>query len=148
LKTYAKILNIPFEVVYSMEDFKKAKELFTHYDLVLIDSAGRNFRNSLYIEELRKIIDFDDEVETYLVLSLTSKYKDMEAIFEQFSLIPIQKVIFTKKDETLYYGSMLNFVMKFRIGVAYITNGQNVPDDMIEAGHEDLVNSIIEVEDI
>lgn len=144
LRTYAKILNIPLEVVYSVDDFKKAKELFADYDLVLVDSAGRNFRNKLYVEELKKVIDFNDEVETFLVLSLTSKYRDMEAIFEQFSLIDIRKLIFTKKDETSYYGAMLNMVSKYRIGVAYITTGQNVPDDIIEGSSERMIEMIVE----
>lgn len=145
LKTYAKILNIPLEVAYSIDDFKKAKEQFAHYDLVLVDSAGRNFRNPLYVEELHKVIDFTDEVETYLVLALTSKYRDMEDIFKQFSLIHIDKVIFTKKDETSFYGTMLTFVEKNRVGVAYITNGQNVPDDIMEGSPKELVNSILGV---
>lgn len=144
LKTYSKILNIPFEVAYSIEDFRKAKEQFSSYDLVLVDSAGRNFRNSLYVEEIRKIIDFNDEMETYLVLALTSKYKDMKSIFEQFSLISIQKLIFTKKDETSYYGAMLNMMHDFHVGVAYITTGQNVPDDIVEADSDTIINAILE----
>ncbi|MEB1810106.1 MAG: flagellar biosynthesis protein FlhF [Bacillaceae bacterium] len=145
LKTYAKILNIPLEVAYSIDDFKKAKEQFAHYDLVLVDSAGRNFRNPLYVEELHKVIDFTDEVETYLVLALTSKYRDMEDIYKQFSLIPIDKVIFTKMDETSFYGTMLTFVEKNKVGVAYITHGQNVPDDIMEGSSKEIVNSILEV---
>ncbi|WP_209122368.1 flagellar biosynthesis protein FlhF [Alkalihalobacillus sp. BA299] len=145
LKTYAKILNIPLEVAYSIEDFKKAKDQFSKYDLVLVDSAGRNFRNPLYVEELQNVIDFTDEVETYLVLALTSKYRDMEAIYEKFSLIHIDKVIFTKKDETSYYGSMLTFVQKNKVGIAYITDGQNVPDDITEGSGQAIVNSIVEV---
>ncbi len=145
LKTYAKILNIPIEVVYSIEDFKKAKDQFSHYDLVLVDSAGRNFRNPLYVEELNKVIDFTLQGETFLVLSLTSKYRDMEAIFKQFSLIKVDKVIFTKMDETSYYGAMLTFVEKNKIGVAYITNGQNVPDDIMEGSAKEIIYSILEV---
>ncbi|WP_078554650.1 flagellar biosynthesis protein FlhF [Bacillus alkalicellulosilyticus] len=144
LKTYSKILNIPLEVAYSIEDFKKAKEQFANYDLVLVDSAGRNFRNPLYIEELKKVIDFNDEVETYLVLALTSKFKDMKAIYEQFQLITIEKLIFTKMDETSYYGAMLNMILQYGVGVAYITTGQNVPDDIIEATDSTVINAVLE----
>ncbi|MFB5660547.1 flagellar biosynthesis protein FlhF [Alteribacillus sp. HJP-4] len=131
LKTYARILDIPLEVAYSIEDFKQAKEKFINVDLILVDSAGRNFLNRLYVEELRKVIDFDDDMETYLVLSLTSKYQDMKKIFEQFSMMPIDRFIFTKKDETSYYGAMINMISEGNTGIAYVTNGQNVPDDMI-----------------
>lgn len=146
LKTYAKILNVPIEIAYSVEDFKKAKDKLSGFDLVLIDSAGRNFLNELYIDELKKVIDFDEEMETYLVLSLTSKYRDMATIYEQFSRININKVIFTKKDETFSRGAMLNLVHEYNVGVSYITNGQSVPDDILEGSAEEIVNSIIEVE--
>ncbi|RXI97991.1 flagellar biosynthesis protein FlhF [Anaerobacillus alkaliphilus] len=146
LKTYAKILNVPVEVAYSVEDFKKAKEKLANYDLVLVDSAGRNFLNQLYIDELKKVIDFDEEMETYLVLSLASKYRDMATIYEQFSKININKVIFTKKDETFSRGAMINLVYEYGVGVSYITNGQSVPDDIVEGSIEEIVNSLIEVE--
>lgn len=143
LKTYAKILNIPLEVAYSIDDFKKAKEQFASYDLVLVDSAGRNFLNHLYVEELKKVIDFDEEMETFLVLALTSKYRDMEKIYEQFSNIRIDKLIFTKQDETSTYGSMLNMLVKQNKSIAYITTGQNVPDDIVVASAKEITNTIL-----
>lgn len=146
LKTYAKILNVPVEVAYSIDDFRVAKEKLQKYDLVLIDSAGRNFLNQLYIDELKKIIDFDEEMETYLVLSLTSKYRDMAIIYEQFSNLNLNKVIFTKKDETYSRGSMINLITEYHVGVAYITNGQSVPDDIVEGSIEEVINSIFEVD--
>ncbi|MDF2945994.1 MAG: flagellar biosynthesis protein FlhF [Bacillales bacterium] len=144
LKTYAKILGVPIEVCYNLEDFKAAKEKFNEYDLVFIDTAGRNFRNKEYVEELTKIIDYSEEVETYLVLAVTSKYLDMVDIYNQFSIIPINKLIFTKVDETRFYGSILNLIINSSIGIGYITNGQNVPDDIIESTPLTIVNLIIE----
>ncbi|MBP2240145.1 flagellar biosynthesis protein FlhF [Cytobacillus eiseniae] len=146
LKTYAKILNIPLEVCYTIEEFKKATEAFMDYDLVLIDTAGRNFRNKQYVEDLKKVIDFDKDIETLLVLSLTAKQRDMEDIYEQFSAIGIDKFIFTKADETSTYGAMYNMINKYNKGVAYMTNGQNVPDDMIAANPHALAKTIIGVE--
>lgn len=143
LKTYAKILNVPIEVAYNLEDFQKAIERFSHYDLVFIDTAGRNFRNADYIRDLQNIIDFSVEMETYLVLSLTSKQKDMEDIYRQFSMIPIKQVIFTKADETSTYGAMVNFTIKNEMGVAYVTNGQNVPDDIEMANPQLLVKMVL-----
>ena len=144
LKTYATILNIPIEVAYNLEDFQKATEKFSHYDLVFIDTAGRNFRNKEYVKELRNIIDFEQELETYLVLALTSKQRDMEAIVKQFSLIPITHFIFTKMDETASLGSMFNMAAAHNVSVAYVTNGQNVPDDIVKTTSAVLVQSILE----
>ncbi|MFB4162684.1 flagellar biosynthesis protein FlhF [Alteribacillus sp. JSM 102045] len=144
LKTYAKILDVPIEVAYSLDDFQTAKERFRDKDFILVDSAGRNFRNPAYVKELRKLIDFDEDMSTYLVLALTSKYKDMKHIYEQFSLIPIDKFIFTKKDETSYVGAMVNMMAETHKGAAYITHGQSVPDDMEAAEPEKITDWIVE----
>ena len=144
LKTYAKILNVPIEVAYNTEDFQKAIEKFSHYDIVFIDTAGRNFRNKEYVEDLQKMISFDEEMETYLVLSLTSKQRDMEEILRQFSLIPISSFIFTKMDETASFGAVYNMMASFQMNTAYITNGQNVPDDIVKMSSSTIVQTILE----
>jgi flagellar biosynthesis protein FlhF len=146
LKTYAKILGVPLEVCYTIEDFRLAKEKFSQYDIVFIDTSGRNYTNKKYVEDLQKLIDFDEEMDTYLVLSLTSKFADMENIYRQFSLININKFIFTKADETSTFGSMVNLMVNHQIGAAYVTNGQNVPDDIVEATPEFIVNTLLGVE--
>ncbi|MFG6118271.1 flagellar biosynthesis protein FlhF [Thalassobacillus sp. B23F22_16] len=130
LKTYAELLNVPIEVAYSTEDYMAAREQFAAYDLVLIDTAGRNFRDAQYIKELKELIDFGVNMETYLVLSLTSRYRDMQVIYDQFHEVPIHKLIFTKADETSTFGSAFNMLYHNKVGAAYITDGQNVPDDI------------------
>lgn len=144
LKTYAKLLNIPVEVAYNADDFQEAKEKFRAYDLILVDSAGRNFRDRRFVLELKEVIDFDEEMETMLVLALTSKYTDIKKIIEQFQELPLQQVIFTKKDETASFGAMLNVMFEFGLGVAYITDGQNVPDDLIDVTEDYIVQSLFE----
>lgn len=142
LKTYAKILCVPLEVCYTIEDFQHALEKFNKYDVVFIDTAGRNFRNKQYVEDLQEMIQFDDQMETFLVLSLTSKLKDMEEIYEQFSMVDIQKLIFTKVDETANYGAIVNMIEKYNVGVAYLTNGQDVPDDIFAVNPDVIMNTI------
>jgi flagellar biosynthesis protein FlhF len=86
-------------------------------------------------------------METLLVLSLTSKQSDMEEIFKQFSSsIDIKQFIFTKLDETATYGAMYNMIDKYQIGVAYLTNGQDVPDDKISASAEVISKLVLEDE--
>lgn len=143
LKTYAKILNVPIEVCYNINDFKQAVEKFTAFDHVFIDTAGRNFRNKKYIEDLKKTIDFHTDMERYLVFSLTAKEEDLETIYQQFSNLPIDKFIFTKLDETSRCGSLLNLSYKYHTPIAYITTGQDVPDDIIVATHDTIINQIV-----
>ncbi|MFS8630505.1 MAG: flagellar biosynthesis protein FlhF, partial [Bacillales bacterium] len=146
IKTYAELLQIPIEVVYEKEDFQKAVVQFADYDYIFIDTAGRNYREKKYIDDLNNLIHFSNDMETFLVLSLTSKMSDMKVIYEQFSKIAISKFIFTKMDETSNIGPMYNMIAKYQKGVAYITNGQSVPDDIMTASAEGIVKSILEVE--
>lgn len=146
LKTYANILNVSVEVCYNSEDFQLATQKYASYDLVFIDTAGRNFRNAKYVEDLKNMIDFNQDIETYLVLSLTSKQIDIEEIIKQFSGIHIDKFIFTKADETATYGLMYNIIHRENKGVAYITNGQDVPDDLVMVTPETIVDLIVGAE--
>ncbi|MDQ0270211.1 flagellar biosynthesis protein FlhF [Cytobacillus purgationiresistens] len=144
LKTYAKILDVPLEVCYSSEDFKQAIAAFSHYDAVFIDTAGRNFRNEQYVIELNEMLGMSDELETFLVLALTAKQTDMKDICNQFSAMDIDRFIFTKIDETSSTGSLYNLVLSNKKGIAYITNGQDVPDDLIVGSAEELLNVVME----
>lgn len=147
LKTYANILNVPLEVCYNLKDFELAAKKLETCDVILIDTAGRNFRNKQYVEDLKKVVDYKREMETLLVLSLTAKQEDMEEIYRQFSTIDIDRFVFTKMDETSTYGSMVNLIVKYQKGVAYLTTGQNVPDDMLAATSLEIVNRIIGVDE-
>ncbi|MBM7598577.1 flagellar biosynthesis protein FlhF [Virgibacillus halotolerans] len=133
LKTYAQILDVPMEVVYTNEDYQDAIQQFAEYDLILVDTAGRNFRDAQYVAELEKGLGTGQEHATYLVLSLTAKPKDLTEIYQQFYHVPIKGLIFTKVDETRQYGSMINIVLDNQIGISYLTNGQDVPDDLSHA---------------
>ena len=140
LKTYANLLQAPIEIVYNSNDYKNAIEKLSHLDLVFIDTAGRNYKEEKYVDDLKQMINFDEEVESFLVLSLTSKEKDMERIIEQFKDISIDKFIFTKIDETNTIGTMYNLMIKYNKGLAYYTDGQEVPEDIKEANLNNLLD--------
>ncbi|MGE8204064.1 flagellar biosynthesis protein FlhF [Heyndrickxia sp. NPDC080065] len=142
LKTYANLLNVPVEVVYKLEDFQKAIKKFDDFDHIFIDTAGRNYREIKYIEELQKLIDFKQNIETYLTLSMTMKENDLEEIIKNFESISINKFIFTKLDETTTYGTIINLVKHWKKGVAYLTYGQDVPDDLDEGSPTIIVEHL------
>lgn len=143
LKTYANLLQAPVEVVYNREDFEAAMQTFEDFDCIFVDTAGRNYKDGQYIEDLQEIIPFNETMENYLVLSATSKGKDMRQIIEQFQRIAIKKLIFTKMDESDAVGEMINLMIDYQMGVAYITNGQEVPEDLEEAQQSFFVDHLL-----
>jgi flagellar biosynthesis protein FlhF len=130
LRTYATILNVPLEVVFSPSEVSRAFRQLKEKDLVFMDTAGRNFRNELYVSEVNSLLQSGNESETYLVLSLTGKFSDMSAVAEQFSVYGVERVLFTKQDETNAYGAILNLALEKGLKPTYVAYGQTVPDDI------------------
>lgn len=144
LKTYATILNIPLEVVCSPQDLSKAFQQLEDRDIIFMDTAGRNYRNEMYVSELNALLQSRGKSETFLVLSLTTKYKDMKVITNNFTKFRLDKVLFTKMDETDSYGSILNLVNDFNLQLSYIANGQSVPDDIMEVNEQQIADLLVE----
>jgi flagellar biosynthesis protein FlhF len=143
LKTYGNILNVPLEVVFSPQELSKAFHQLEDRDIIFMDTAGRNFRNQMYVSELNSLLATRGNSETFLVLSLTAKYKDMQEITRNFAKFHLDKVLFTKKDETHSYGTIVNLLYDFPIKLSYVTNGQNVPDDISEASTDRILDLIL-----
>ncbi|MBY3618665.1 flagellar biosynthesis protein FlhF [Acinetobacter sp. CUI P1] len=143
LRTYASILNVPLEVVQSPGDLQRALFRLESCDLVIMDTAGRNYRNDMLVAELQSLLAKELRSETYLVLSLTSKSRDMKLIAEHFGRYKLDKVIFTKLDETGSYGPLFNVLNDFPLTLSYMTNGQNVPDDLLMASKEQLSEMLL-----
>lgn len=132
LRTYASILNVPLEVVQSPGDTQRAISRLEHCDLIFMDTAGRNYRNELLVSELQSLLAPVENSETFLVMSMTAKSMDMVQITEHFSKYGLDKIIFTKMDETGTCGPLFNLLHRFPLKLAYVANGQNVPDDLLK----------------
>lgn len=131
LKTYADILNLPFRVVISIKDMEAAIDSMKDCDVILIDTTGRSSKNSMQISELRAFVEKADPSSVHLVISCTTKEKDIVAITEGFRELNYNNVIITKLDETTTYGSILNILEYARKPLSFVTTGQNVPDDLM-----------------
>ncbi|QGG48188.1 flagellar biosynthesis protein FlhF [Heliorestis convoluta] len=130
LKTFGEIIGVPVDVVFTPDALDAAILRHRDKDLLLIDTAGRSYKNDEQIEELKGFADAYPHSKVMLVLSLATKYADLEKIIERFSFLNIDRYLFTKLDETNHYGSILNILHKTKKPVSYVTTGQNVPDDM------------------
>ena len=147
LRTYADILNVPFRIIYELDDLDSALDEFVDYDYILVDTAGHSPKNDEQIESQRRFIDMaaeDFNVQVYLVLSVTTKYRDLINIVDKYSYANDYRLIFTKLDETTALGNMLNLKLYTGADVSYITNGQDVPDDISEFNAQKIVRSLLE----
>lgn len=145
LRSYATILNIPLRVIYSEAEMQEAMEDFKDYDIVLIDTAGRSHKNREQRDDIEKLIYSvpEDKREIYLVVSATTKYRDLVKITETYSEISKYNLVFTKLDETGCIGNILNVKMLTDAPLSYSTFGQNVPDDISKINPQTIAKQLL-----
>lgn len=132
IKTYASILSIPVEVLYEKEEVEKILPKYKDYDYILVDTAGRSHKNKDRMDDLKEFMEGFSKYTTsvYLVLSATTKYKDLKKIVDLYEDISDCNLIFTKLDETDAIGNILNIKLDTGMTLSYVSYGQNVPDDI------------------
>jgi len=148
LRTYADIMSIPFEVVITLKDMDSAIETMKDCDVILVDTTGRSSKNSMQLSELRAFVDRTKSKNINLVLSCTTKDKDIECITEGFKELNYNNVIITKLDETTTYGSILNILDSAKKPLNYVTTGQNVPEDIKRLSADDVCKLVLGEETI
>jgi flagellar biosynthesis protein FlhF len=130
LKTYAEIMNIPFKVVITLKEMEGAVKELEACDVILVDTTGRSSKNTMQISELRAFIQKVNADHIMLVMSGTTKNRDIQTILEGYNELAYEELIITKLDETSTYGCVYNIVKRSNKPIAYITTGQDVPDDI------------------
>ena len=146
LRVYANILDAPMSIIYSAEEMNAAIERVSEYDLIFVDTAGFSHKNDEQCNDMKKMLaglDAAYEREVYLVVSATTKYKDLLEIADRYKEIADYKLIFTKLDETEAYGNIYNIKMYSGAPLSYMTNGQNVPDDIEEFNTQKIVKQLL-----
>lgn len=143
LKTYAEIMNIPFKVVITLKEMETAVKELEDCDVVLIDTTGRSSKNTMQISELRAFTQKVNADHIMLVISGTTKNRDIITILNGYSELCYEKLIITKLDETSSYGGIYNIVKRSRKPIAYITTGQNVPDDIKIPSNDEIQKLIL-----
>ncbi|QTA37838.1 flagellar biosynthesis protein FlhF [Thermosipho ferrireducens] len=138
LKTYATLMDIPMRIAYTPKEAKLELEAMSDFDLILIDTAGRSQKNELQMNEIKAMVEIINPDYRFLVVGMQYRSTDMEAITKKFSVISPTHVILSKMDETSSYGHFLNVSHFTHIPIAFITNGQRVPDDILEANRKEL----------
>jgi flagellar biosynthesis protein FlhF len=130
-RVYSNILGIPF---YLLSDPKKIRETvddLNFVDVILIDTVGRSHYDHWKLGETKETLRLLDEIEYMMVVSCNMNTKEGANILEKYQrFFKINYLFFTKIDETLYPGIILNLAYKTGIPLTYISTGQNVPEDL------------------
>lgn len=132
LKVYGEIMRLPVDVVITPEQLEQAIARHRDKELILIDTAGRSPRDSYCIDELASFLPPHLEISKHLVLSAGSRENELLSTIERFNTLDISNTIFTKIDECTNHGILLNVQIQNSNPLSYVTNGQRVPEDLLE----------------
>lgn len=143
LRIYADIASLPLEVAVSPGDLQRALEKLSGCQRILIDTAGRSTLNINHIQELAGYLQNLPPAEIFMVISATTKARDLRLICENFRRVNYNRLIFTKLDETSTYGALLNGIHLTGLPAIYLTTGQSVPDDLCLADVEKISSLIL-----
>ena len=130
LKTYAKILGVPIEIIFDINAIPGVVDEHDNAEIILLDTAGRSQRDKKNMELFENLYNAFTPDAVHLVLSANMKYKDMLDVVEHIPNIPVSHLLFTKLDETVSYGSIFNIQQVMGCPVSFLTVGQNVPKDI------------------
>lgn len=149
LNTYASILDVPVNVIYSPSEIVESIEELSDYQMIFVDTAGRSHKNTEQRDEIIEMISnvrnsgIDADIIIFLVMSVTTKYRDMVNICDAYKSLNSYRLLFTKLDETDSVGNILNIKLYTGAPISYTTCGQNVPDDIESVDVQKLAKSLL-----
>ena len=147
LGTYSKLLQIPFRAVSSVEDLREALSDFKNLDLILVDTAGKSYRDTEGLREIQSAISAIEKLEVWIVLSATTRDSELYDSCYRYSIFSPQGLIISKLDEVVSYGGVYNLTQKVKTPLAYFTTGQKIPDDLEKATPERLVSLLMDFDE-
>lgn len=148
LRTYARIIDVPLEVVLTPGELSEAVARLSDCSLILMDTAGRSQRDALKMNDLKAFFDKYRPTQTHLVVSAASDGATLADTIDRFSVFRPDCVLLTKLDELQAAGRLLDAVRAAGRPISYVTTGQDVPDDIEPARPRDLAVLIAGEDDI
>ena len=130
LRTYAEIMGLDLDIVFSRDEFDQVLTRRHSSDLVLIDTAGRSPMNTQQIYELRSIFSAHPPDEVHMVVAASTKGDDLRLQLENFAPLSYDHLILSKLDETRSLGCLYNLTKYCQLPISYFTVGQSVPEDV------------------
>jgi flagellar biosynthesis protein FlhF len=143
LRTYADIIDLPMQVVSTPREMREAVRRLDGLDLILMDTAGRSPKDEIKIQELKTFLTEASADEVHLVLSSVAGTKTLQQTAERFAAVGTTALLLTKLDEATGLGHLLPLLRSSRLPLSYLTNGQNVPDDIDSADPARLARMVL-----
>ncbi|HKN86386.1 MAG TPA: flagellar biosynthesis protein FlhF [Nitrospiraceae bacterium] len=147
LRMYADLLGVTMDVALTRGDALRCIARRTDADLILVDTAGRSPGDRVGMTEVHDLLSLNHPVEVHLVLSATTRERDLMQYTNHYRGIPFTRLLFTKLDETTGLGGAFNLMRKTGVPLSYFCVGQRVPEDLELARPERLAALLVDETD-
>jgi flagellar biosynthesis protein FlhF len=142
LRAIGRILKVPVQVVDKQHSLERVLHDLRHKSLVLVDTAGLSRSDQRLRQQMTRIDELGKRAKTLLVLPANSQRTAMAAACQTYKTANFSACILSKLDDTVSLGEVLSFCIEHVLPLAYVTNGQEVPD-AIAAG-DALVQGLLD----
>ena len=143
LQTYSDILGTPLQVVYQLEELAGALEAMSDRDVIFVDTAGKRPGDEQHKEDMLNIVRILKPEDILLCIAATTGFAAIKEIVDTYCFMDEYRLLITKLDETKHRGSLLNISWYTHKPLAYVTTGQNVPDDIEVVDVDSLARQIV-----
>lgn len=142
IKIFSELSKIELLVAYEPSELKKLAKKFSKKDLIFIDTVGRSQANQTHLQDIKKMLDTVEIDETFLVMNTVGSTKNLLDVGKKFNILNYSGLIFSKIDESVSYGNILNVSYDLNKPIKFLTNGQVIPDDIIAADADNIAKMI------
>ena len=146
LRSYAAILGVPFETVETPGALAVALADLRPRHLVLIDTPGYGARDQEAMAELAALLAGRPGLDIHLTLSASMKPADLRMAVARYERLRPSKLLFTRLDETSSPGTVAGEAIRTAMSVSFLTNGQQIPEDLVEASRERILDLLFHAE--
>lgn len=143
LASLASSVGCPWTMASSSQQFREAVAHASEADLVLIDTAGRSPYHWQDVDLLGDMLSAVPGVQVHLVISAVAKDVDVYGTIEHFGRLESRSVLFTKLDETIAHGILINVCEKMGVKISYLCAGRLLSDDLRVADAEDIARGLL-----
>ncbi len=144
LRKYADIIGLELKVVTDPPGLREAIDALGAYERIFIDSAGRSPADELRLGELTSFVRCAPDAQVSLVLSATASARTLRRSIDRFARVGFNDLVITKVDETQARGVILSAIVQAGKPVSFLTNGQNVPDDIEAADPQRVADLVVQ----
>ncbi len=143
LATYAELIGVQCSVATDRKSYEQALAKHRDCDLVLVDTAGRGVRDAEHIKRLADMFR-GTETQMWLTLAATTRTRELKGLIRAYETLPLKALVMTKLDEAAQLGTVVNAAYRARLPLAYVTNGQRVPEDIARPSPALLAEAIVQ----